>query len=131
MTTTEQSYETAPALIGTLRKAQNIAAFCGLVFLLITVAGYFLIGPEQFFRSYLVGFWYWFGVGAASLLILMTQYMTGGAWGLIIRRLLEAGAKTLYLFVLLFIPMLLGHERLYWWSTKEGLADKVIQAKSL
>jgi hypothetical protein len=131
MTTTEQSYETAPALIGTLRKAQNIAAFCGLVFLVLTVAGYFLIGPEQFFRSYLVGFWYWFGASAACLLILMTQYMTGGAWGFMIRRLLEAGAKNLYLFVLLFIPMLLGHDHLYSWTTKEGLADKVIRAKSL
>jgi uncharacterized membrane protein len=139
MTTTEHSYETAPALIGTLRKYQNIAAFVGLVFLAITIAGYFMPGfagpdttaPQQFFRSYLVGFWYWFGMGAASLLILMTQYASGGAWGFIIRRPLEAGAKTLYVFVLGFIPILLGHESLYWWTTKEGLADKVIKAKDL
>ena len=131
MTTTEQSYETAPALLGTLRKYQYTASFVGLAGLAITVAGYFMVNPEQFFRSYLVGFWYWFGVGAASLLILMTQYLTGGAWGVMIRRPLEAGAKTLYLFVLLFIPMLLGHEHLYSWTTKAGMADKVIQAKSL
>jgi len=130
MTTTEQSYETAPALIGALRRYQNIAAFVGLVFLVLTIAlGYSQI--DQFFRSYLVGFWYWFGMGAASLLILMTQYLTGGAWGLMIRRPLEAGAKTLYVFVLLFVPMLLGREHLYWWTTKEGLADKVIHAKDL
>jgi len=140
MTTTEQSYETAPALIDTLRKYQNIASFIGLIFLAFTVAGIFIpgltSGPnvtplQQFFRSYLVGFWYWFGMGAASLLILMTQYMTGGAWGLMIRRPLEAGAKTLYLFVLGFLPMLVFHDDLYWWSTKEGLADKVIKAKDL
>jgi hypothetical protein len=62
---------------------------------------------------------------------LMTQFLTGGAWGLIIRRPLEAGAKTLWVFVFGFIPMLLGHESLYWWTTKEGLADKVIKAKDL
>jgi hypothetical protein len=70
-------------------------------------------------------------MGAASLLILMTQYLTGGAWGVMIRRPLEAGAKTLYLFVFLFLPMLLGHEKLYWWTTQAGLADKVIKAKDL
>jgi hypothetical protein len=57
--------------------------------------------------------------------------MTGGAWGVMIRRPLEAGAKTLYLFVLGFLPLLVFHEKLYWWTTKEGLEDKVIQAKSL
>jgi len=131
MTTTQHTYETAPALIGTLRKYQNTAAFVGLLFLALTIAGFFLVSPQQFFRSYLVGFWYWFGCGAASLLILMTQYMTGGAWGLMIRRPLEAGAKTLYIFVLGFLPILLGHESLYWWTTKAGQADKVIQAKDL
>ena len=96
MTTTEHSYETAPALIGTLRKHQNIAAFHGPVFLVLTIAGYFhLRSPQQFLRSYLVGFWYWLGAGAGCLLLLMTQYLTGGAWGFMIRRPLEAGAKTL------------------------------------
>jgi hypothetical protein len=131
MTTTEHSYETAPALIDTLRKYQHIASFAGLVGIALTIVGYFMSGPQQFFRSYLVGFWYWFGMGAASLLILMTQYATGGAWGLMIRRPLEAGAKTLYLFVFGFVPMLLGHESLYWWTTKEGLADKIIKSKDL
>jgi uncharacterized membrane protein len=131
MTTTEHTYETAPALIDTLRKYQHIASFMGLLFIAGTIAGYFLASPQQFFRSYLVGFWYWFGVGAACLLILMTQYLTGGAWGIMIRRPLEAGAKTLYLFVLGFLPMLLGHNSLYWWSTQAGLADKVIHDKNL
>jgi hypothetical protein len=131
MTTTEQSYETAPGLISSLRKYQNTAGFLGLVFLALTVAGYFLVSPQQFYRSYLVGFWYWFGTGAACLVILMAQYLTGGAWGFIIRRPLEAGAKTLFVMVLGFIPLLLGHESLYWWTTKAGLADEIIKAKSL
>ncbi len=132
MTTTEHSYETAPALIGTLRKAQNIAAMFGLLGIIVTIAlGLSQPTLDQFFRSYLVGFWYWFGASAACLLILMTQYLTGGAWGFIIRKPLEAGAKTLYAMVFFFIPLLLGREHIYWWTTKEGMADKVIQAKNL
>ncbi len=84
MTTTEQSYTTSPAAE---RHAQAVLATCatfiGLIFLALTVAGIFLAGGgmQQFLRSYLVGFWLWFGAGAGCLLILMTQYLTGGAWG--------------------------------------------------
>jgi hypothetical protein len=133
MTTTEQSYTTAPQLSDTLRRYSSIAAFMGLVFLALTVAGIFLPGGgmEQFMRSYLVGFWLWFGCGAGCLVILMTQYLTGGAWGVVIRRPLEAGAKTLYVFALLFLPLLIFREHLYWWTTPAGLADKVIRAKAL
>ncbi len=131
MTTTEHSYETAPGLIGTLSKYQHTASFVGLAGLLALVAGLFIGPSEQFYRSYLIGFWMWFGCGAACLLMLMTQFLTGGAWGLVIRRPLEAGAKTLYVMVLGFIPILLGHEKLYWWTTKAGLEDEVIKAKNL
>jgi hypothetical protein len=131
MTTTEHSYDTAPELIGTLRKNQNIAAFAGLLGLALLIVGFFTDGASQGFRAYLVGFWMWFGAGAGCLLLLMTQYMTGGAWGVMIRKPLEAGSKTLYLFVLGFLPLLLGHESIFWWTTKEGLADKVIHDKNL
>jgi hypothetical protein len=80
-------------------------------------------------RSYLIGFWMWFACGAGCLVALMTQYLTGGAWGIIIRRPLEAGAKTLYAFVFLFLPLLVFHDKLYWWTTH--LDDKVIHAKRL
>lgn len=131
MTTTEQTYETAPALIDTLRRYQHIASFIGLLFLAATIAGYFLDSPQQFLRSYLVGFWYWLGAGGGCLLLLMTQYLTGGAWGVMIRRPLEAGAKTLYVMVFLFLPLLIGREQVYWWTTPAGMSDKVIHAKDL
>ncbi len=131
MTTTEQSFATTPQLSEKLKKYQNTSAFVGLVFLALLVSGYFLVSPQQFFRSYLVGFFFWFGMGAGCLLLLMTQYLTGGAWGMMIRRPLEAGARTLYVMFWGFLPLLLGVDMLYWWSTPEGLADKVIQAKHL
>jgi hypothetical protein len=137
MTTTEHSYETAPALTDLFKRYSSVAAFVGLIFLALTIAGAFIpsfggsgvSSLDQFMRSYLVGFWLWFGAGAGCLVILMTQYLTGGAWGLVIRRLLEAGAKTLYVFVLLFLPLLIFRDHLYWWTTHQD--DKVIQAKNL
>ena len=131
MTTTERSYATPPQLSEALKTYQNVSAFVALVFIGLLVAGYFLVSPEQFFRSYLVGFWMWFGMGAGCLLALMTQYLTGGAWGLIIRKPLEAGAKTLYVMWLGFLPLLLGAHRLYWWTTAAGQADKRIHEKAL
>jgi hypothetical protein len=129
MTTTEQSYATAPQLNESFTKYRNISAFIGLVFLLLLVAGYFISGAQVFLRAYLVGFWFWFGMGAGCLLLLMTQYLTGGAWGVMIRRPLEAGAKTLYVMWLLFLPLLIGVHQLYWWSTPQGQADPRIHFK--
>src|SRR3954452_15615892 len=103
MTTTEHSYATPPQLRDSLKRSSSIAAFVGLVFLGLTVAGMFLTGTAEFLRAYLVGFWLWFGAGAASLGFLMLQYLTGGAWGLVIRRPLEAGAKTLYVMAFGFL----------------------------
>jgi hypothetical protein len=138
MTTTEQSLQTAPYLTDTLKRYSSIAAFIGLVFLALLVSGIFLeggglagSGMSHFLRAYLVGFWLWFGTGGGCLVILMTQYLTGGAWGVVIRRPLEAGAKTLYVTCFLFLPLLIFREQIYWWTTPAGLADKVIAAKSL
>lgn len=131
MTTTEHSYATTPQLSESLKKYQNTSAFIGIVFLGLLVAGYFLVGPQQFLRAYLVGFFMWFGVGAGCLGLLMTQYLSGGAWGTMIRRLLEAGTRTLYVMWFGFLPLLLGANQLYWWTTTAGLADKRIHEKVL
>jgi hypothetical protein len=131
MTTTEQSYEVTAQLREKLRKYQHVSTFIGLVFLALLVAGYFIDGPQQFLRSYLVGFYFWFGMSMGCLLLLMTQYLTGGAWGTVIRRPLEAGTKPLYVMFWGFLPLLIGVHVLYWWSTPAGAADKMIQGKHL
>ncbi|MGA2711751.1 MAG: hypothetical protein ABSG41_01490 [Bryobacteraceae bacterium] len=131
MTTTEQSYATSPQLAETLKKYQQIATFVGLVFLLLTISGYFFAGPQQFLRSYLVGFYFWFGVGLGSLVLLMIHFVSGGAWGMMIRRPLEAGTRTLYVMWLLFLPLLILAPKLYFWADPAHAADKIVQAKHL
>ncbi|MDT5270125.1 MAG: hypothetical protein QOH49_2311 [Acidobacteriota bacterium] len=100
---------------------QQRALIVGALFLLLFIAGAFLPataggGVTQFFRSYLVGFVFWLGVTLGCLGILMLQHLTGGAWGMVIRRLLEAGTRTLPLMLLLFLPLaIFGLTHLYEW----------------
>ena len=46
----------------------------------------------------------------------MLQHLTGGAWGLVIRRTLEAATRTLPLMLLLFVPVALGLKHIYVWT---------------
>jgi hypothetical protein len=131
MTTTEQSYETTPQLTDIFKRYQHIATFVGLIFLAILVSGYFVSGPEQFLRSYLVGFFFWFGMGMGCLALLMVHFVSGGAWGVMIRRPLEAGSRTLYVMWLLFLPLLILAPKLYLWADPAHAGDKIVQAKNL
>jgi hypothetical protein len=55
----------------------------------------------------------------------MIQHVTGGTWGYILRRPLEAGTRTLPLLALLFVPLAFGLGDLYDWAepTKEKVAN--------
>ena len=58
---------------------QRRALLIGAVCLILLLAGAFW-NLDQFFRAYLVAFTYWLGIGLGCLVILMIQYLTGGAW---------------------------------------------------
>ena len=131
MTTTEQSYATPPQLAESLKKYQQIATFVGLVGLAALVAGYFIEGAQQFLRSYLVGMFFWFGMGMGCLVLLMIHFVAGGAWGVMIRRPLEAGTRTLYVMWLCFLPLLIFAPKLYFWADAANASDKIVQLKHL
>ncbi len=75
-----------------------------------------LTSPEHFFRGYLVGCLFWLGITLGCMVLLMVQYLTGGAWGILLRRILEAAVATLPLVLLLFVPLAFGVERIYPWA---------------
>ena len=66
-----------------------------------------------------------------SLALLVLHHMTRGAWGLVIRRILEASARTLPLLAVLGIPVLLGMHELYPWSRPEACARSPAPAEAL
>ncbi len=60
----------------------------------------------------------------------MMQYLTGGAWGIAIRRELEAAARTLPLLRPAFLPIAFGMHRLYEWTHADVVAkDELLQKK--
>jgi hypothetical protein len=81
---------------------------------------------EQALRSWLFGFVFWAGISIGSLGILLLQYLTGGAWGVVTRRILEASSRTLTLVALMFLPILLGATSIYEW-THPAEADENLQ----
>jgi hypothetical protein len=114
-----------PELSG-LGRAALVAGALGIV---ASLAGAWL-DPEQFFRSYLVAFLYGAGLSIGCLAVLMIYNLTGGGWGLAIRRLLEAGAGVLPLVALLFVPILFGLPHLYTWTQAATMAaDAVVRSK--
>lgn len=110
----------APSYINRWR---TIALGLGGIFTVIWAIGcYFNV--EQGLRSWLLGFIFWAGIGIGSIGILLLQYLTGGAWGVVIRRFAEAGSRTLPLLFILFLPILIGVSSMYEWT---HLNDPVIQ----
>ncbi|HYB61307.1 MAG TPA: hypothetical protein VEH50_07495 [Methylomirabilota bacterium] len=99
---------------------QRAALAVGVLALAISVAGG-ISNPTQFFQSYLVGFLFWLGIPLGCLAILMLQYLTGGDWGMVIRRPLEAATRTLPLGLLLFVPLAFGMRHVYEWTSGEAL----------
>ncbi|HYR77224.1 MAG TPA: hypothetical protein VEM96_15425 [Pyrinomonadaceae bacterium] len=100
-----------------LTRVRNLALGVGALLFTLFVAGV-LIDRAQFFHAYLVGFIFWTGITIGSLALLMLQHLTGGAWGLIIRRVLEASTRTLPLILLLFVPVVVGLNQIYPWTNR-------------
>jgi hypothetical protein len=99
---------TAPAFVDTWRMRAMLA---GLVFSAVAVILAFLgqaqdhLGWDHLIRGWLAGFVMCFGFCFGGMALLMVQYLSGGKWGLIIRRPLEAMTRTWPLVVLLFLPV--------------------------
>jgi hypothetical protein len=100
-----------------LRRLSTRALIVGVVFTLLLGIGAFVDGG-QFFHAYLVGFIFWTGITLGSLALLMLQHLTSGAWGLVIRRVLEASTQTLPLMLILFIPIIFGLKQIYPWTNE-------------
>jgi hypothetical protein len=73
-------------------------------------------GIHHLLRSWLLGYMICFGFCVGGLALLMVQYLSGGKWGLLIRRPLEAMSRTLPLVALFFLPIGLGMKQLYLWA---------------
>src|SRR5438128_12071221 len=113
-----------------LARVRNGALVVGALLLALLLPGLF-INRDQFFHAYLVGFIFWTGITVGSLALLMLQHLTGGAWGLVIRRVLEASTRTLPLMILLFVPVVVGLKQIYpWMNAAEMSRSPALQLKA-
>ncbi len=108
---------------------QTPSLIAGIIGLILSAVGFF-INRQDFFRAYLPSFLFWFSIVAGSLAVLCLQYMTGGEWGLMIRRPLGAAARTMWLMFVFFLPVLAGMKFLYpWTNTEWAQHDPVVRLK--
>ncbi len=113
----------------TLERVQRRSLIVGVA-ALITCACGMVSCRGQFYQSYLLAWLFWLGIALGSQAILMIHHLAGGRWGYIVRRLLEAAARTLPLLAVLYVPLLFGVQSLYPWARPEVVAaDPLLQHK--
>ncbi|KFI22970.1 hypothetical protein [Nitrosococcus oceani] len=111
-----------------MSRVQRFSLLVGIIGLMLSgVGAYFQY--QQFLVSYLFAYIFWIGVSLGSLAILMIHYLTGGTWGLLIRRPLEAATWALPLMVVLFIPLAVGLSEVYAWARPEEIANNSLLQK--
>ena len=116
-----------PESVSGLQRLGTIAAIVGVV---LAGVGFALSGLDRFYQAYLVGYTFWLGVALGSMALLMVQHLSGGAWGVVIRRPLEAATSTIPAMAVLFVPIALGMHSLYEWTHEGALNDPLIAAKA-
>jgi hypothetical protein len=113
-----------------LERVQQRSLIVGAVALLVCAFGAYS-RTDDFFQSYLFAFIFWIGISIGCAEVLMLHHLVGGDWGLAIRRLLESASRTLWVMLVLFIPIVLGLRHLYLWARpEEVLHSAELQQKS-
>jgi hypothetical protein len=119
----------APPVVNTWRTR---ALIVGVIFAILAVILGFLgqgqdgLGWDHLLRGWLLGLTLTFGFAVGGLALLMVQYCTGGKWGLLLRRPLEAMSRTLPLVFLYWVVIAIFQGRLYMWANHD-LVDKAFK----
>jgi hypothetical protein len=115
-----QDYQAPPSV----NRVQRAGLLVGGIALLLAIPGA-LSSPEKFYHSYIFSYMLVLGLTVGSLGLLMLQHLTGGNWGIIIRRPLEAASRNIWLMLVMFIPIVLGMKTLYRaWLDPERLKEE-------
>jgi hypothetical protein len=103
----------------------------GVIGLALMGVGFATGGSHAFWESYLIAYIFLMSITIGALGVLMVQYLSGGAWGLVSRRVLEAATRTLPLMAVLFIPIVIELPVIFHhWATPEAQATEAVQLKA-
>jgi hypothetical protein len=129
MTAQTMDFQVSQELRSDLRKWRSRALPVGIAGAVLSAVGFF-ISPFQFYRSYLWSYLFILALALGPLAWLLLQYLTGGAWGMVIRRPCEAVLRTMPLVAVMFLPIVIGIPNLYDWAhAAKVAASPVLQHK--
>jgi hypothetical protein len=103
---------------------RNVLFFAALVCVIGCVVGY-LQDHARFFQSYLVAFTYTAALGLGAFFFVMVQFLSGSAWSVTVRRIMENIMFTLPFGALLFIPIAFGLKDIYSWTNPALMSSEV------
>src|SRR5436190_18547803 len=123
--------QTADQLIPELAPLQRRLFVAGAAGGAVSIVG-LMLNPTQFFQSYLMAYMFVLGVTLGCLALGMIHQLSGGAWGVLIRRPIGAASRVLPVLTLLFLPIVFGMSHLYVWTHADLVArDEVLKHKQL
>ena len=118
-------------LIPELARYQRQLLIAGAAGAAVSLVG-LLLDRRQFFQSYLMAFMLLLGATLGSLALGMIHQLSGGAWGVVTRRIFGAASRVLPVLTLLFVPLLFGLHDLYEWTRHDVVAaDPILSANRL
>jgi hypothetical protein len=123
--------QTAGELIPELERYQLPLIASGVAGVIVAATAAALTGDAtQFYQSYLIGYMFCLGITLGCLALGMVHQLSGGAWGVVLRRPIGAAARVLPVLTLLFVPMLFGMSHLYLWTHPDVVAaDEALRHK--
>ena len=104
----------APAFVDAWK---NRALMVGLVSSVLAAALAFADGSiDHVLRAWVLGLMLTFGWSVGGLALLMVQYCSGGKWGLLFRRPLEAMSRSLPVVFVYWLVVVIEMKKLYLWA---------------
>jgi len=107
------------------------------IILLVTFIGVLGLGiwvftcvnnPKDAFFSYLIAYMATLTISLGCLIFVLIQYAVRAGWSVVVRRIAEVISATIPLFLILFIPILIGAKYLFPWMDIDHI-DPVLQSK--
>ena len=112
-------------------RAFRLAGIAGVAGLVLTAIGGLVFDPRRALFAYLVAFVYWIGIAVGALILVGALHASSARWSVVLRRFVESIPAVLPLFVVLFVPIVLGRAHLFPWAggALEGELAKAVAHK--
>src|SRR6185369_1582758 len=64
-----------------------------------------MLDPRAFLGGWLASFLFWLGIPLGCLVVIELHYLSGGAWGVVVRRIAESAAAAIPVLSLAFVRL--------------------------